>query len=86
MSQARTFAARVRRVILNRQGTEAQVFLEVGFLYLRQDGFARFAQGEEAANLAGFALEKGRVLLRFGDGSTLTLAYRLGRLRKAVDP
>ncbi|TBH21178.1 hypothetical protein [Thermus thermamylovorans] len=84
MSQAQAFARRVRRVVLNRQGTEAQVFLEAGFLYLRQDGFARFAQGEGAEALAGFALERGGVRLRFGDGSALTLRHRLGRLRKRV--
>lgn len=82
MNQAQAFARRVRRLVLNRQGTEAQVFLEEGFLYLRQDAFARFAQGEGAEALAGFALEQGGVRLRFGDGSVLALRHRLGRLRR----
>ncbi|WP_038048259.1 hypothetical protein [Thermus caliditerrae] len=85
MNQAQAFAKRVQRVALNRQGTEAQVFLEAGFLYLRQDAFARFAQGEGAEALAGFVLERGGVRLRFRDGSTLTLAYRLGRLRVVLE-
>ncbi|KHG64523.1 hypothetical protein QT17_11795 [Thermus sp. 2.9] len=56
MTQAQAFARRVRRLALNRQATEAQVFLERGFLYLRADGFARFAQGEGAEGLSDFAL------------------------------
>jgi hypothetical protein len=46
VSEAEVWARRVRRLSLNRQGTEAQVWLEKGFLYLRQDGHARFAQGK----------------------------------------
>ncbi|WP_337844159.1 hypothetical protein [Thermus sp.] len=81
MTQAEAFGRRVRRLALNRQGTEAQVFLEEGFLYLRSDGFARFAQGEGEETLMGFALLRGGVELRFRDGSVLRLLYRLGRLK-----
>ncbi|MDM7325133.1 MAG: hypothetical protein P3W93_009210 [Thermus sp.] len=81
MTQAQAFSLRVRRVVLNRQVTEAQVFLEEGFLYLRSDGFAHFAQGPTEA-LAGFALGKGHVVLHFQDGSALVLRHRLGRLVK----
>ncbi len=81
MTQAEAFGRRVRRLALNRQGTEAQVFLEESFLYLRADGFARFAQGEGEEALSGFALLKGGVELRFKDGSVLRLRYRWGRLQ-----
>lgn len=81
MTQAEAFGRRVRRLALNRQGTEAQVFLEEGFLYLRADGFARFAQGEGEEALMGFALLRSGVELRFRDGSVLRLLYRLGRLK-----
>ncbi|GAB5603018.1 hypothetical protein FJNA_15430 [Thermus sp. FJN-A] len=80
-TQAEVFAQAVRRVVRNRQGTEAQVFLEEGFLYLRADGHARFAQGEGAEGLLGFALLRDGVELLFRDGSRLRLRYRLGRLR-----
>lgn len=87
MTGAQAFSRKVRRLVLNRQGTEAQIFLLTpwgeGFLYLRSDGFAHFAQGLGAEELAGFALGKGCVELRFQDGSALTLRYRLGRLVKA---
>ncbi|GAA6755721.1 MAG: hypothetical protein ABWJ90_01655 [Thermus sp.] len=86
MTQAQAFARRVRRLALNRQATEAQVFLERGFLYLRADGFARFAQGEGAEGLSDFALKGKGVELRFPDGSALFLFYRLGRLQKRVTP
>lgn len=82
MSEAEVWARRVRRLALNRQGTEAQVWLEEGFLYLRQDGHARFAQGERAEGLMGFALFGGGVELAFRDGSRLRLFFRLGRLRR----
>ncbi|GAA6748773.1 hypothetical protein [Thermus brockianus] len=82
MTQAQAFALRVRRLALSRQATEAQVFLEEGFLYLRADGFARFAAGEGAEALLGFALMGKGVELRFADGSVLSLTYRFGRLRK----
>jgi len=82
LTQAQAFAQKVRRLALNRQATEAQIFLEEGFLYLRADGFARFAQGEGAEALLGFALTGKGVELRFADGSALSLAYRFGRLRK----
>lgn len=88
MTQAQAFALLVRRITLNRQGTEAQIFLLApggeGFLYLRSDGFAHFAQGLGAEEVAGFALEKGRVELRFQDGSALSLRYRLGRWVKVL--
>lgn len=45
MREAEAFAQKVRRLVFNRQGTEAQVFFEEGFLYLRADAHARFAQG-----------------------------------------
>ncbi|GLV48100.1 hypothetical protein TJA_12570 [Thermus sp. LT1-2-5] len=86
MTQAQAFAQRVRRLVLNRQATEAQVFLERGFLYLRADGFARFVQGEGAEGLLDFALRGRGVELRFPDGSVLLLFYRFGRLRKRVKP
>ena len=35
MREAEAFAQKVRRLVFNRQGTEAQVFFEEGFLYLR---------------------------------------------------
>jgi hypothetical protein len=82
VSEAEAWARRVRRLSLNRQGTEAQVWLEKGFLYLRQDGHARFAQGEGAEGLSGFVLGRGGVELAFRDGSRLRLFFRLGRLRK----
>lgn len=82
MTQAEAFAKRVRRLVRNRQGTEAQVWLEAGFLYLRADGHARFAQGEGAGLLRGFALLPNGVELTFPDGSRLHLLYRLGRLEK----
>ncbi|MER3426070.1 MAG: hypothetical protein C4298_06410 [Thermus sp.] len=81
MTQAEAFLPRVRRLALNRQATEAQVFLEEGFLYLRQDGFACFAQGVEAEGVEGFSLGRTGVVIRFKDGSALRLTYRLGRLR-----
>ncbi|KGQ21164.1 hypothetical protein [Thermus filiformis] len=81
MTQAEAFSPRVRRLALNRQGTEAQVFLEEGFLYLRQDGFARFAQGVGAEEVAAFLLRRDGVELHFKDGSALRLTHRLGRLR-----
>ncbi|WP_117237632.1 hypothetical protein [Thermus sediminis] len=84
MTQAEALARRLRRLSLNRQGTEAQVWLEEGFLYLRQDAHARFAQGVLPEGLLHFALFRGGVELRFQDGSRLRLSYRLGRLRKAV--
>ncbi|WP_135257130.1 hypothetical protein [Thermus caldilimi] len=88
MNGAQVFARKVRRLVLNRQGTEAQIFLLTpwgeGFLYLRSDGFAHFAQGPGAEEVVGFALGKGRVELRFQDGSALTLRYRLGRWVKVL--
>ncbi|WP_105316840.1 hypothetical protein [Thermus tenuipuniceus] len=88
MSQAQAFALWVSRMVLNRQGTEAQIFLltpgEEGFLYLRSDGFAHFAQGLGAEEVVGFSLGKGRVELRFQDGSALTFRYRLGRWVKVL--
>lgn len=84
MTQAEAFAQKVRRLALNRQGTEAQVFLPEGFLYLRADGFARFAQGPGAEALSGFALARGELVLCFSDGSALTLRHRLGRLQRRV--
>lgn len=88
MSGAQVFARKVRRLVLNRQGTEAQIFLlshwEEGFLYLRSDGFAHFAQGLGAEEVVGFSLGKGRVELCFQDGSALTLHYRLGRWVKVL--
>ncbi|MBW6395700.1 MAG: hypothetical protein ABWJ63_10015 [Thermus sp.] len=87
MSGAQVFARKVRRLVLNRQGTEAQIFLLTpgeGFLYLRSDGFAHFAQGLGAEEVVGFSLGKGRVELRFQDGSALTLRYRLGRWVKVL--
>ncbi|WP_038058467.1 hypothetical protein [Thermus amyloliquefaciens] len=90
MSQAQAFALWVRRIALNRQGTEAQVFLRTplgeGFLYLRADGFARFAQGLAREEVVDFTLGRGFVVLRFQDGSTLTLSRRFGRLAKAFAP
>jgi hypothetical protein len=82
MTQAEAFAGRVRRLVRNRQGTEAQVWLEAGFLYLRADGHARFARGEGADLLQGFALLRDGVELAFSDGSRLWLRHRLGRLEK----
>ena len=55
MREAEAFAQKVRRLVFNRQGTEAQVFFEEGFLYLRADAHARFAQGVGAERLQGFA-------------------------------
>jgi hypothetical protein len=81
VSEAEVWARRVRRLSLNRQGTEAQVWLEEGFFYLRQDGHAQFAQGVLPEGLSGFALFRGGVELFFQDGSRLRLFYRLGRLR-----
>jgi hypothetical protein len=81
MTQAEALARRLRRLVLNRQGTEAQVWLEEGFFYLRQDGHAQFAQGVLPEALSGFALFRGGVELFFQDGSRLRLFYRLGRLR-----
>nr|WP_277621421.1 hypothetical protein [Thermus arciformis] len=68
-------------MVFNRQRTEVQVFLEEGFLYLREDPHARFAQGVGAERLQGFALRRDEVELFFGDGSRLRLTHRLGRLR-----
>ena len=84
MTQAEALAGRLRRLSLNRQGTEAQVWLEEGFLYLRQDGHAQFAQGVLPEGLLRFALFRDGVDLLFQDGSRLRLFYRLGRLRKEV--
>jgi len=84
MTQAEALAGRFRRLSLNRQGTEAQVWLEEGFLYLRQDAHAQFAQGVIPEGLLRFALLRGGVELSFQDGSRLRLLYRLGRLRKEV--
>jgi len=81
VSEAEVWARRVRRLVLNRQGTEAQVWLEEGFLYLRADPHARFAQGVGAERLLAFALGRDGVELRFQDGSRLRLSHRLGRLR-----
>ncbi|RTH26401.1 hypothetical protein [Thermus scotoductus] len=90
MTQAQAFALLVRRITLNRQGTEAQVFLgypgEEGFLYLRSDGFAHFAQGLAREEVVDFLLGKGYVTLRFQDGSTLTLSRRFGQLAKSFGP
>ncbi len=82
MTQAEALARRLRRLALNRQGTEAQVWLEEGFLYLRQDAHAQFAQGVIPEGLLRFALLRGGVELFFQDGSRLRLLYRLGRLRR----
>ena len=76
MREAEAFAQKVRRLVFNRQGTEAQVFFEEGFLYLRAD-----AQGVGAERLQGFAFLENGVELVFRDGSRLRLLHRLGRLR-----
>ncbi|MGC8968280.1 MAG: hypothetical protein ACP5JV_08200 [Thermus sp.] len=81
MREAEVWGKRARRLVLNRQGTEAQVFFEEGFLYLRADAHARFAQGVGAERLRGFALLENGVELVFRDGSRLRLLHRLGRLR-----
>ncbi|MCH1928108.1 hypothetical protein L6232_25260, partial [Shewanella sp. C31] len=57
------------------------VFLEEGFLYLRADGPARFAQGVGAEGLVGVALLRAGVELVCRDGSRLRLRHRLGRHR-----
>ena len=80
MREAEAWGKRVRRLVFNRQGTEAQVFFEEGFLYLRADAHARFAQGVGAESLQGFALLENGVELVFRDGSRLRLLHRLGRL------
>ena len=81
MREAEAFAQKVRRLVFNRQGTEAQVFFEEGFLYLRADAHARFAQGVGAERLQGFAFLENGVELVFRDGSRLRHLHRLGRLR-----
>jgi len=79
--EAEAWGKRVRRLVFNRQGTEAQVFFEEGFLYLRADAHARFAQGVGAEEVAAFLLRRDGVELHFKDGSALRLTHRLGRLR-----
>lgn len=90
MSRAQVFALWVSRMALNRQGTEAQVFLRTplgeGFLYLRSDGFAHFVQGLAGEEVVDFTLGRGQVILRFQDGSTLTLSRRFGQLAKTWTP